>query len=310
MRSRLRVPLITSSLQNAPYHQATIQEIYEFILNDLNTSVADLPDMGTTLLHPGKGAAYAMLARTYLQMMNYEKALEFADKALAINDKLVDWVAFYNDNKGVIGQEGVYPSLKTPLGFDSQDCYNFNYADNSSNYASAIFKIPVNRAAGFEEGDAYFLSNWKLRTMGAETYYQGLTNGYINLAGMRTVEQYLIKAECLARKKQLTDAMDVLNEVRKTYILPEKYQPLSASSVAEAIRYIRQAKDNQLIFSIVPFGDARRLNAEGTYARRLTKEIDGKQISLAPSSHLWTFPFPKGAIDNPGNGSFVQNVEK
>ena len=46
--------------------------------------------------------------------------------------------------------------------------------------------------------------------MGAETYYQGLTNGYINLAGMRTVEQYLIKAECLARKNQLTDAgMDV-----------------------------------------------------------------------------------------------------
>ena len=127
---------------------------------------------------------------------------------------------------------------------------------------------------------------------------------------MRTVEQYLIKAECLARKNQLTDAMDVLNEVRKTYILPEKYQPLSASSVAEAIRYVRQAKDNQLIFSIVPFDDARRFNAEGTYARTLTKEIDGKQISLAPSSHLWTFPFPKGAIDNPGNGSFVQNVEK
>ena len=242
--------------------------------------------------------------------MNYEKALEFADKALAINDKLVDWVGFYNDNKGAIDQEGVYPSLKTPLGFDSQDCYNFNYADNNSNYASTIFKIPVNRAAGFEEGDVYFLSNWKQRTMGAETYYQGLTNGYINLAGMRTVEQYLIKAECLARKSQLAEAMDVLNEVRKTYILPEKYQPLSASTVAEAIRYIRQAKDNQLIFSIVPFGDARRFNAEGTYARTLIKEVDGKQISLAPSSHLWTFPFPKGAIDNPGNGSFVQNVEK
>lgn len=29
--SKLSVPLITSSLQNAPYHQATIQEIYEFI---------------------------------------------------------------------------------------------------------------------------------------------------------------------------------------------------------------------------------------------------------------------------------------
>ena len=308
--TKLSVPLITSSLQDAAYHQATIQEIYDFILKDLDEAVPDLPDMGTTILHPGKGAAYAMLARTYMQMMNYDKALEYADKALAINDNLVDWVAFYNDNKSKIDQEGVYPSLATPLGFDSKDCYNFNFANNSSNYASAIYRMPVQRAEGFEDGDVYFLSNWKLKTVGSETYYQGITNGFINLAGMRTVEQYLIKAECLARKNQLGDAMDVLNEVRKTYILPEKYQPLSASTEAEAIQYIRQAKGNQLIFSIVPFCDARRYNAEGTYARTLTKEVDGKQVSLTPSSHLWTFPFPQGAIENPGNGSFVQNGEK
>ena len=308
--TKLSVPLITSSLQDAAYHQATIQEIYDFILKDLDEALSDLPDMGTTILHPGKGAAYAMLARTYMQMMNYDKALEYADKALAINDKLVDWVAFYNDNKSKIDQEGVYPSLATPLGFDSKDCYNFNFADNSSNYASSIYRMPVQRAEGFEEGDAYFLSNWKLRTVGAETYYQGITNGFINLAGMRAVEQYLIKAECLARKNQLSDAMDILNQVRQTYILPEKYQPLTASTEAEAIQYIRQAKGNQLIFSIVPFCDARRYNAEQTYARTLTKVVDGKQVSLTPTSHLWTFPFPQGAIENPGNGSFVQNVEK
>ena len=306
--TKLSVPLITSSLQDASYHQATIQEIYDSILKDLEEAIADLPDMGTTILHPGKGAAYAMLARTYLQMMNYDKALEYADKALAINDKLVDWVAFYQENKTKIDQEDAYPSLPTPLGFDCVENYNFNYTEGS--YATTISRIPVWRASGFEEGDAYFMSNWKLRTQGSETYYQGLTNGNINLAGMRTVEQYLIKAECLARKNQLGDAMDVLNEVRKTYILPEKYQPLSASTEAEAIQYIRQAKANQLIFSIVPFGDARRYNAEGTYARTLTKEVDGKQVSLTPTSHLWTFPFPQGAIDNPGNGSFVQNVEK
>ncbi len=306
--AKLSVPLITSSLQDAAYHQATIQEIYDFILNNLTEAVDDLPDMGTTLLHPGKGAAYAMLARTYLQMMNYDKALEYAEKALAINNKLVDWVSFYQENKSKIDQENVYPSLPTPLGFDSKDCYNFNYAESS--YASTINRVPLARAEGFEEGDAFFLSNWKLRTMGSETYYQGLTNGNINYQGMRTVEQYLIKAECLARKGQIAEAMNVLNHVRQTYILPEKYQPLTASTEAEAIQYIRQVKGNQLIFSIVPFIDARRYNAEGTYARTLTKEVDGKQVSLAPTSHLWTFPFPQGALDNPGNGSFVQNVEK
>ncbi len=306
--TKLSVPLITSSLQDAAYRQATIQEIYEFILNDLNGALADLPDMGTTILHPGKGACYAMLARTYLQMMDYDKALENANKALAINDKLVDWVSFYEENKGKIDQENVYPSLPTPLGFDCVENYNFNFGVSS--YSSTISKIPVARAAGFEDGDTYFLSNWKQRTQGTETFYQGMTNGNINEGGMRTVEQYLIKAECLARKGQISEAMDVLNQVRKTYILPEKYQPLAAATEAEAIASIRQAKDNQLIFSIVPFADARRYNAEGTYACTLTKKVDGKQVSLTPTSHLWTFPFPKGALDNPGNGSFVQNVEK
>ena len=306
--TKLSVPLITSSLQDAAYHQATIKEIYDFILEDLNTALADLPDMGTTILHPGKGAAYAMLARTYLQMMDYDKALENANKALAINDKLVDWVQFYQDNQSKIEQENVYPSLATPLDFDCIENYNFNYGENSR--ATSISRMPVWRTNRFEDGDAYFLSNWKLRTQGSETYYQGLTNGNINQGGMRTVEQYLIKAECLARKGELQQAMDVLNQVRQTYILPEKYQPLVASSEAEAIGYIRQAKENLLIFTIVPFADCRRYNAEGTYARTLTKEVDGKQVSLAPTSHLWTFPFPQGAIDNPGNGSFIQNVAK
>lgn len=308
--TKLCVPLITSSLQDASYYQGTIQQVYDLILSDLTEALPYLPDMGTTLLHPGKGAAYAMLARTCLQMMDYDKALEYANQALVVNSQLVDWVGFYQQNESAITAEGTYQSLETPLGTESTDCYNFNYGDNSPNYTQRIQNMPVARAEKFEDGDAYFLSNWKLRTVGTETYYYGLTNGYINYQGMRTVEQYLIKAECLARKGQLSDAMEVLNTVRQTYILPDKYQPLTASTEAEAIDYIRQAKDNHLIFSIVPFADARRYNAEGTYARTLTKEVDGQQVSLTPASHLWTFPFPQGAIDNPGNGSFVQNVEK
>lgn len=306
--TKLCVPLITSSLQDAAYHQATISEIYDYILQDLTEALPDLPDMGTTILHPGKGAAYAMLARTCLQMMDYDKALDYADKALAINDKLVDWVAIYEENKSKIEAEGTYQTITTPIGFDSGDCYNFNYG--SGTYASRISNMPVWRTSRFEDGDAYMLTNWKRRTVGGETYYYGMTNGNINYCGMRTVEQYLIRAECLARSGQLDRAMETLNTVRKTYILPRKYKDLTAATEAEAIEAIRNAKDNHLIFSIVPFADNRRYNAEGKYARTYTKEAGGKTVSLKPTSHLWTMPFPQGAIDNPGNGSISQNVEK
>ena len=144
--------------------------------------------------------------------------------------------------------------------------------------------IPVERAESFEGGDARFLSRWKLRTVNQDTYYQGLAKGYFNGAGLTTCEVYLIKAECLARQVTGNDfsaAMDVLNKVRKTRILPEIYQPLQASTLTEAIDLIRRTKDNELIFTIVPFADARRI-----------------------------MPFPAGAVQNPGNGTITQNVSK
>lgn len=241
-------------------------------------------------------------------MMDYTDALEYANKALAINDKLIDWNDFYNANKSVIDAVSSAQTSQTPLGFNSVESYNFNYGSSSS--GARINNMPQWRAKMFEDGDIYFKCNWKLYTVGSETYYRGITTGAINYNGMRTVEQYLIKAECLARNNQLTEAMNVLNTVRKHTVSTDKYVPLTASSVAEAIGYIRQEKDNLLIYSIVPFADARRYNAEGIYTRTLSKDKDGKTVSLSPSSYMWTFPFPQGAISNAGNGSITQNVEK
>ena len=55
--------------------------------------------------------------------------------------------------------------------------------------------IPVERAERFEEGDARFLSRWKLYSQNQDTYYRGVGNGYFNWGGLTTTEVYLIKAE-------------------------------------------------------------------------------------------------------------------
>lgn len=82
------------------------------------------------------------------------------------------------------------------------------------------------------------------------------------------------------------------------------------STLTEAIDLIRRTKDNELIFTIVPFADARRFNAEGTFARALSKTWEGQTYTLTPASHLWIMPFPAGAVQNPGNGTITQNVSK
>lgn len=308
------VPLITSANINAPSQQVTIQAIYDFIIQGVQEAIdGGLPEQSMTVLHPNLGAAYALLARVYLQMQNYSEALNYANLALEQNDQLYDWNAYYDEHRSTIENPEDYTGLPTPTDYSYVENYYFRCGNGSPNYTTNELNIPVERAERFEEGDARFLSRWKLYSQNQDTYYRGVGNGYFNWGGLTTTEVYLIKAECQARLAQggdFTEAMNTLNAVRQTRIRPEVYQPLTASTLTEAIELIRRTKDNELIFSIVPFADARRFNQEGTYARTMTKTYEGETYTLRPDSHLWTMPFPAGAINNPGNGSIQQNVSK
>lgn len=308
------VPLITSANINAPSQQVTIQVIYDFIIQGVQEAIGEgLPEQSMTVLHPNLGAAYALLARVYLQMQNYSEALNYANLALEQNDQLYDWNAYYDEHRSTIENPEDYTGLPTPTDYSYVENYYFRCGNGSPNYTTNELNIPVERAERFEEGDARFLSRWKLYSQNQDTYYRGVGNGYFNWGGLTTTEVYLIKAECQARLAQggdFTEAMNTLNAVRQTRIRPEVYQPLTVSTLAEAIELIRRTKDNELIFSIVPFADARRFNQEGTYARTMTKTYGGETYTLRPDSHLWTMPFPAGAINNPGNGTIQQNVSK
>lgn len=306
--TKLSVPLITSADINAPSTQVTIQELYDFMITDIAEALPYLPEESATPLHPNLGTGYAIFARLYLQMSDYSKALEYADLALAENDALYDWVAFYYENQAILEDPESYVSLASPMGYYYAENYNFRHG------AVARFTtendISIERAAGFETGDARFLSRWKKRTVGAETFYKAMLSGMFNYGGLTTTEMYLIKAECLVRTGALTEGLNQLNAVRKTRIFPEQYQDVVAENEASALQAIFKTKSNELILTIVPFCDARRRNAEGIYPVSFTKTYDGQTLSLSSASHLWTMPFPQGATDNPGNGSITHNVEK
>ena len=307
------VPFITSADIDAPYTQISIQAMYDFIIQDVKEAIEmGLPAQSMTAIHPNLGAGYALLARVYLQMQNYSEALRYANLALAQNDQLYDWNTFYEEHKAAIEDPDNYDKIATPMQYDYVENYYLRLGEQSV-YDSYEKDIPVERAARFEEGDARFLSRWKLKVDNNDTYYKALESGYFNHGGLTTCEAYLIKAECQARLAEGNDyseAMNTLNAVRITRIRPEVYRPAVASTLEEALSQIRRTKDNELIFSIVPFADARRYNQEGTYARTLTKTYGGKEYVLSPTSHLWTMPFPAGALNNPGNGSIEQNVSK
>jgi SusD family. len=306
--SKLSVPLIESADIDAPHKQVTIQEMYDYIINNVTEAIPHLPEEGATIVHGTKGAAYAFLARVYLQMSNYDQALINANEALARNDKLFDYVDYYNSYKAQIDQPDNYPSLPSPRGYDYVENYIMMHGE--SIYSRRESHLRVDRAARFETGDAMLLCRWKPRVVGSETYYYAITTGYYNEGGITTTEVYMIKAECLARKNDIDGAMDVLNAVREKRILPAHYAPLTAGTTQEAIEYIRRTKENETLFSIVAFGDMRRFNKDPLYARTYTKTENGETLTLSPDSHMWTMPIPLGAVKNAGNGTIQQNVNQ
>lgn len=307
--TKLSVPLITSADINAPSKQVSIQEMYDFILTDVKDALPYLPKVSQTALHPNLGAGYAFYARVYLQINNYTEALKYADLALAENNKLYDWVGYYNTNKGIIEVPNSYTTTTSPMGYNYVENYTFRHGA-TSNVTTEQNDVPVERAQRFETGDARFMSRWKIRTVGSETYYRRTMSGSFNYGGITTVEVYLIKAECLARAGLISDALSLLNTVRKTRILPGSYQDIATSDKTTALNAIFKTKNNELIMSIVPFADARRLNAEGVYKVSFSKMVNGTTYTLSSESHLWTMPFPQGAVKNPGNGTLTQNVDK
>ena len=307
---KLSVPLILSSEADAAYTQPTLKEFYEFMVKELTeaTECESLPNMGATILTPGKGAGYAMLARVYLQMWEYEKALDTAEKALSINNSLFNWVDHYNENYDAYFKEWTYTKM-LPSVMEYDFCENYYYGHGTSTYSTWIHHIPTVAGELFENGDCFFKCNWILEPWYGGTYYHATSSGYYNFGGLRSVEQYYIKAECQARLGSVDGACQTLNQVRKNLIDPEIYSDFKTTSAEEAIKKIRDSKHSALTGTIMPFADAKRFNAEGKYPVRPKKIINGEEVYLEPNDRLWIFPFAIDLMENQGNGHVTQNID-
>lgn len=307
-KTALTVPLVESGNIESPSPQVTQEKMYEFILGNLTESgIESLPEKGETVFHPTKASGYGMLARVYLQMGNYENAEKYADKALAINDNLYDWRPYYEANKEQY-QDTFFNKNYPPVTLSNPE--NYVYAYSSMQSYQGYFYIPVERAAEYDPKDLRLLTRWKFRKYEDGNRYFSIRADDINGGGISSPEMYYIKAECLARKNQLEDAMDLLNKVRETRFMPEDYKPLSATSIKQAVEYIIRDKANEYIQTAIPFWDMRRLNKDPEYARTLSKVADGKTYTLKPDSHLWIMPFSEKIMTNPGNNPITQNTPR
>lgn len=272
--------------------RSTLQQSFDQIFSDLTIATSLLPAIrpSTNLNRPSKIAAYALLARIYLDMRNYQQAEANADQALNLYSTLIDYntVDTTTDNPftPTNNNELIYSTAQVNRYGDFPTTANFSLGRIPSTYIN-LYKSDDLRLSiyfgKFSDGTYY-------RKVG----YYGL--GYYPFTGFATDELYLIKAECLARDGQTSAAMDKLNQLLvKRHNKATPFIPLRASSAADALSTILTERSKELIWRGVRWYDLKRFNKEGANIT-LTRVLNGTTYSLPPNDNRWVMPIPSDEI--------------
>lgn len=294
--SALGIPLRLEADISEKIKRATLKETYDQIISDLKTSASLLPVTPLYKTRPSKPAAYALLARVYQTMENYDTALLYADSCLHIDSALMDYntmdttsyTPFPQFNQEVIFNcdlifSGIPPFVPYIGGFVDSGLYNLYSQDD------------LRKALFFKD-----VGNGGLSFVGT---YDG---DYIPFAGLATDEVYLIRAECYARKGDITAAMADLNTLLKNRYLTGTFIPLTANTSEEALKLILTERRKELCFRGLRWTDLRRLNQDPTFAITLTRLINGQTYTLPPNDPRYTYPIPANVIGF--NPQMPQNI--
>lgn len=271
--------------------RSTLQESFDQIFSDLTAAVDLLPAArpSANLNRPSKVAAYALLARIYLDMRNYTQAERCADQCLQLYSTLID----YNT---------LSTAARTPFSTTNDELiYNAKqvtaYGLFTPTNSSSLGRIPPS-IINLYSSDDLRLSIY-FSPVGDGTFYR--KRGYYGqgnypFTGLATDEVYLIKAECLARRGQATAATDELNLLLvKRYNNQKPYIPATAGSAAEALAMVLLERRKELIWRGLRWFDLKRLNMEGDNLT-LTRVLNGVSYTLPPNDPRWVMPIPNDEI--------------
>lgn len=297
----LGVPLALEPNLEAKYSRATVQEVYNQILSDLNGAVDYLPTERINDYSPIKESAYALAARVYFYMGNYDKAVTEADKALALNSKLDDmrtW-SFKNAERPSQGINNMPPAFYNSLG-----CLFYRSPQLPDMLANQCVIAP-DLDASFDANDLRKIFFYSTVDRAGKPYKDGTTRHLQKIDYSLTVsEMMLIKAETLARAGNM-DALGILNDIRKYRFAEDTYVPLTAANKDELIKVTLEERRRELQMNGLRWFDMKRLGKEGVYKTTVKRSALGTEYVLEPNSNLYAFPIPAKVMSY--NSNIVPN---
>ncbi len=292
VESNLGVPLVlspTRQIDEGSYvARNTVGEVYGQIVSDLTKAEAQLPAVNGFLAR--NYVAAAQLSRVYLQMQDYEKARDAADRAISIatsNGKTLTLNYMDAFNTEADSPEDLFAIQVNPQDSDNDMFLYYSLPEFGARGGDVSIQSP--HFGYYEEGDArltqFYFGAGEQRTAKWRDQFR-------NVKVIRLAEMYLTRAEANARLGSSVGAtpLDDLNRIRTRVNLPALNAATLETIFAE--RKVELAHEGQYLH------DVKR--TQGTILDNSSNVIysfdDGKLI----------FPIPQREID--ANPSLVQNA--
>ncbi|TAN01570.1 MAG: RagB/SusD family nutrient uptake outer membrane protein [Chitinophagaceae bacterium] len=287
----LGLPLRLSSDINNKTVRSTLLQTYNQIIQDLQEAEDLLPltVSSQTPYIPSKAADDAMQARVYLTMQNYDKALDYADSSISLNNTLMDYNAI--DSTQAISFP--YPSNEEVL-FQSYEALYFYFTGSYTIVDSTLYD-------SYSSNDLRKSLFFATKASTGTHYFKGSYSGTYDLfCGLATDEMYLIQAECYARDGKVTASMDALNTLLAKRWKAGTFAPLVAANADEAMSIVLAERRKELIFRGIRWSDLRRLNQDSRFAITLTRVLNGETYTLPPNDPRYVYPIPDNEIQLSG----------
>ncbi|MBO9566277.1 MAG: RagB/SusD family nutrient uptake outer membrane protein [Niastella sp.] len=294
----LGLPLRLDADPTVKVPRASVEATYRQILSDLDEAEKLLPNLPLVQFRPCKAATYALLARVYMQMGDYSKARESADRCLQITDKLINYntlsftANFTFPVHGANNAEVIF----------MYNAYQFSINSSATGNAS-LFNADSVLLKSYTTGDLRFNAYWA--KSGTRNIFKGSYKGTAAyFTGFATDEVYLNRAECLARENKPAEALADLNKLRQNRFTPASFVALTSNDAQQVLDWVIAERRKELVCRGTRWDDLRRLNKEPRYATTIVRQLGANRYELKPGDLKWTWPLPVEAI---GNGGYQQN---
>lgn len=278
--------------------RSTLQQTFDQILRDLAIAENLLPPVRptATLNRPSRIAVYALLARIYLDMRNYDQAENYSEKCLNLYNTLINYNTL-NQSSAV-----PFPITNEELIYHSNQVVAYSPFTNAFSTVTGVQVSPelISLYSVNDLRSVIFFNKLANNIYTKKRGYSSVSGAY-PFTGLATDEVYLILAECLARRDQISQAMDLLNQLlikrwNPAATTPLKpYQNITASTPKEALEKILLERRKELVWRGLRWHDLKRLNKEGADIK-LSRNLNGTIYTLAPNDPRYIFPIPDDEI--------------